>query len=208
MTLQLNAYAKINLFLDVTSRRSDGYHNILSLMQSVELSDTVSITVDGHEEPGIVLQCDRPELPTDRRNLAYRAAEAFYAALGKKQHTLIAIKKRIPVSAGLAGGSTDAATVLVGLNRIFGAPFSVSELCVIGKTLGADVPFCIIGGTAEIKGIGDDILSLPDLPPLTMVIAKKGEGVSTPKAYGALDEAFDFFSGTSSKQCWKYQTCQ
>lgn len=195
MTETLRAYAKINLFLDVTGRRSDGYHDILSLMQTVSLYDTVTVSVEDDESGAITLACDSSAIPCDGRNLAYRAAEAFYNALGYRKSTHIRVEKRIPVSAGLAGGSTDAAAVLVGLNRLCGMPFSEDKLCTVGKALGADIPFCILGGTAEVCGIGEVLAPLPDLPIFPMVVAKLGDGVSTPEAYRLLDGMFEGFAG-------------
>ena len=195
MTVRLYAYAKINLFLDVTGKRADGYHDIRSLMQTVSLCDTVTVSAEDMTDPTITLTCNKEELPCDERNLAYRAALAFYEAVGFRKRTKIHIEKKIPVSAGLAGGSTDAAAVLKALNRICDFPFSTEKLCAIGKILGADVPFCILGGTAEVCGIGEQITACEDLPRLPIVVVKQGEGVSTPWAYRRLDEMYGDFNG-------------
>lgn len=195
MTIRLRAYAKINLYLDVVGRRTDGYHDIRSLMQAVSLYDTVTVSVGEEKGDKIILECSSESIPCNEKNLAYRAAVLFYDVWGERRNTRIKIEKRIPVSAGLAGGSTDAATVLVALNRIYGVPFSEKELCEIGKRLGADVPFCIVGGGAEVAGIGDLLTPIPDIPSFPMVVAKDGEGVSTPEAYRSLDVIFDGFTG-------------
>ena len=146
----VRARAKINLTLDVTGRREDGYHTVEMVMQSIALHDTVRVTtIHGEKKPrGIVLSCSLPFLPTDERNLAYRAAELFYKETGALLETCeIHIEKRIPVAAGLAGGSTDAAAVLRALNALHTAGLTDDELCEMGLKLGADVPFCLRGGT-------------------------------------------------------------
>ena len=156
----VRARAKINLTLDVTGRREDGYHTVEMVMQSIALHDTVRVTtIHGEKKPrGIVLSCSLPFLPTDERNLAYRAAELFYKETGALLETCeIHIEKRIPVAAGLAGGSTDAAAVLRALNALHTAGLTDDELCEMGLKLGADVPFCLRGGTMLAQGIGDTI---------------------------------------------------
>jgi 4-diphosphocytidyl-2-C-methyl-D-erythritol kinase len=193
MRLRLNAYAKINLFLDVLRRREDGYHDIRSVMQTVSLHDTLTVEVSEGNE--IVLSSDMEGLPLGEENLAYRAARRFLDTAGITAAVSIHIEKQIPVSAGLAGGSTDAAAVLVALNRMHGEPLDLDALCALGKTLGADVPFCIRGGTCEVSGIGDGLHVLSPMPPLPMVVCKRGEGISTPWAYRRLDELYDNFTG-------------
>lgn len=193
--MELRAHAKINLFLDVVGRLENGYHNILSLMQSISLCDRIYLSVEDTGFPSVTLSCDAEGVPTDERNLAVRAANAFYRAAGFLKRTEIRIEKRIPVSAGLAGGSTDAAAVLVGLNQLFGERFAQEELCAIGKSLGADIPFCILSGTAEVTGIGEKLRPLPDIAAFPMVVAKRGSGVSTPEAYRKLDGRYDNFEG-------------
>ena len=207
MKLTLNAYAKINLFLDITGRRPDGYHTIAGVMQGVSLCDTLTLEVTEPvgmhlcvmgPRPGaaesMTLTCTNPELPTDNRNLAWRAAEAFFSATGRGCRTLsIHIEKRIPAAAGMAGGSTDAAAVLVGLNELFGYPLTVDALCDVGVKLGADVPFCIRGGAMITEGIGEALTPVPPLRDCELVIACGGEGVSTPSAYRALDTLYGNF---------------
>ena len=208
MKKTVTANAKINLFLDVTGRRPDGYHTITGVMQTVSLADTVTVEVtrptDGMylcvlgPRPGmaetITLTCTNPNLPTDSRNLAWRAAERFLAATGRGCSELtIHIDKRIPAAAGLAGGSTDAAAVLVALNQLFGHPLTPERLCEVGLTLGADVPFCIMGGAQITEGIGETLTPITPLPACELVIACGGEGVSTPMAYKALDDMYGSF---------------
>ncbi|MGM9681635.1 MAG: 4-(cytidine 5'-diphospho)-2-C-methyl-D-erythritol kinase [Eubacteriales bacterium] len=179
--------AKINLFLEVLDRRADGYHNIDTVMQSVNLCDTVRIRLtDGTGRIG--LECTEPTLPTDRRNIAYLAGERYLAAAGRQDLDLhIAIEKKIPLAAGLAGGSADAAGVLIGLDRILHA-VSPDELGVLAKSIGADVPFCMRCGCARAGGIGEILTPVTPLSPeYTIVVAKGGEGVSTKEAYEALD---------------------
>ncbi|MBO5270785.1 MAG: 4-(cytidine 5'-diphospho)-2-C-methyl-D-erythritol kinase [Clostridia bacterium] len=205
MELTLPAYAKINLYLDITGKLENGYHEILSLMQSVSLCDFITLTLAPEENGEITLECDAPNVPTGEKNLAYRAAKRYFETIGRFPKTHIRIEKHIPMEAGLAGGSTDAAATLVGLNRLLGGPLSLSELCSIGKSLGADVPFCICGGTMEAKGIGEILTKKPPMPKLPIVIAKKGAGVSTPGAYRALDELYHDFAncdGTASEGCY------
>ena len=203
-----NAYAKINLFLDVTGRRENGYHDIAGVMHTVSLCDCVTLTVEGAHRGEIcslataprgvgeiTLTCTELSLPTDRKNLAWRAAEAFFEATGIGAARLtIHIEKHIPAAAGLAGGSTDAAAVLRGLNRLYGAPLSVDGLTAVGVRIGADVPFCIVGGACITRGIGDDLTPIRALPGGTLVVACAGEGISTPAAYGALDAMYGGFA--------------
>ena len=207
MKTTLTAPAKINLFLDVTARRPDGYHEISGVMQSISLCDTVTLEVTeptgmylcslGNHTTGaksITLTCTNPDLPADSRNLAWRAAEKFFAATGRGcQNLLIHIEKRIPAAAGMAGGSTDAAAVLVGLNDLFGHPLTSTALCEVGLTLGADVPFCIMGGAQITEGIGEVLTPITPMPACELVVACGGEGVSTPAAYKALDTLYGSF---------------
>ncbi len=208
MKKTITANAKINLFLDITGRRADGYHTITGVMQAVSLADDVTVEVteptDGMylcvmgPRPGmaetITLTCTNPDLPTDSRNLAWRAAEGFFAATGRGCRGLsIHIDKHIPAAAGLAGGSTDAAAVLVALNELFGHPLTPAALCEVGLTLGADVPFCIMGGAQVTEGIGELLTPISALPDCDLVIACGGEGVSTPGAYKALHGMYGDF---------------
>ena len=194
------ANAKINTYLNIQSRREDGYHNIVSVMQTVSLCDFVTVDLQPAQETEITLSVSgNAEVPTDCRNLAWRAAERFLqtAKLTKKVH--IAIQKQIPIAAGLAGGSADAAAVLRALNRLCQMPFTTEELCQIGLTLGADVPFCIRGGAMLVEGIGEVLHRAPDMPPCTLVVAIGKEGVSTPQAYALLDEKYSNFEHPHNK---------
>lgn len=184
------AHAKINLTLDVTGRRDDGYHLVKMVMQSVALHDEVRVaTIRGERKGrGIVLTCNLPYLPVDERNLAYRAAERFYEETGLLLETVeIHIEKRIPVAAGLAGGSTDAAAVLQALNDLNGAKLPMDELCRIGLTLGADVPYCLRGGTMLAEGIGEILTPLAPMPPCWVVLCKPPFAVSTKEVYEEMD---------------------
>ena len=203
-----SAYAKINLFLDVTGRRENGYHDIAGVMHTVSLCDRVTLTVEGMHRGEIcslsgvsrgageiTLTCTEPSLPTDRKNLAWRAAEEFFAATGfGAQKLSIHIEKHIPAAAGLAGGSTDAAAVLRGLNRMYGSPLSADGLTAAGVRIGADVPFCIVGGACITRGIGDDLTPIRALNHGALVVACAGEGISTPAAYGELDAKYGGFA--------------
>ena len=198
--MERRAYAKINLYLDVTAKRANGYHDIVSIMQTVDLCDEVSVRVNEHKSGGIILRCDLPGLPCDQRNLAYKAADAYFA--GEVPCEIeIDIKKNIPMQAGLAGGSADCAAVLRALNAHFGK-YSESELQGLGARLGADVPFCLVGGTRIARGIGEVMQACAPMPDCYLVIARGGEGISTPWAYGALDAKFGDFTvqGSTSEQ--------
>lgn len=189
MTITERAYAKINLFLDITGRRSDGYHTLCTVMQTVSLCDIVTLE---RTQGGISLCCDSAEIPSDGQNLAYKAAELFFGELYTEGGGVkIGLEKRIPSQAGLGGGSADAAAVLRGLNRLFSAGLSAERLRSAAARLGADVPFCITGGTALCGGIGEEITQLADFPDCGIVIAKPRCGVSTAEAYGGYDKAED-----------------
>ena len=200
-TITLRAPAKINLFLDITGKRPDGYHTITGVMHTVGLYDLVTVSrfpmAEGQSP--ITLTCTRSDLPVDRGNIGYRAAEAFLSAVGEVEHPCFAVSihidKHIPAAAGMAGGSTDAAAVLKGLNTLWGEPLDTQALCKIGVTLGADVPFCIVGGAQVTEGIGERLTPVRSLPSCHMVVACGGEGVSTPGAYGELDRMFGDFDG-------------
>lgn len=179
------AYAKLNLTLDVRGLRSDGYHEMDMVMQSVSLCDTVTLT--RRDTPGIVLQ-GNAKLPKDERNLAYAAALRFFEYLGDTQAGLhIALEKRIPVCAGTAGGSSDAAAVLRGLHRLYHAPFPLEVLHDIGARVGSDVPYCVYGKTARAQGRGEILSPLPSLPPCFLVLCKPAFSISTPALFHQID---------------------
>ena len=188
----ISAPAKINLYLDVVSRRKDGYHEILSIMQTVSLCDTVII--ESSDGGGIELWCDDDSLPTGNENIAYRAAELFMKHYGITVGVKIKLYKTIPAAAGLAGGSADAAAVLRGLNKAFELPFSTERLCNMASLLGADVPFCVRGGCMCAEGIGEKLTELPCMPDCHIVIACPDSRVSTPAAYSELDRLNDNFA--------------
>ena len=178
------AYAKINLYLEVIGKRKDGYHNIRSVMQTVSLHDTVNVRLS---ESGISMTCSTPALDCGDSNLCIKAAKAFSVAVGGIGAD-IALTKVIPMQAGLGGGSADAAAVLRALNYLCGHPFSVPGLCSIGAGIGADVPFCIAGGTALAEGTGELLSPFTALPHCRIVICKGKTAVPTPEAYRKLDQ--------------------
>jgi len=188
MKITVNAAAKINLFLDITGRLGNDYHSLFTLMQSVGLYDTV--TLELRPSGGITFSCSDKTLPTDRSNLAWKAAEAFFTATGAETPGLaIHIAKRIPQAAGLAGGSADAAAVLAGLNQLQGTNLSAARLSAIGLSVGSDVPFCLQGGTMLAQHTGAVLSPLPPLSPCHILLVRPEQQVSTRAAYQAYDEA-------------------
>jgi 4-diphosphocytidyl-2-C-methyl-D-erythritol kinase len=182
--LRLRANAKINLFLEVLDKRQDGYHDIETVFQSVDLHDVIMLRED---RPGVMeIRCDHPQVPLDSSNLAYRAAELLLKETGKRYGVRIYILKRIPIGAGLAGGSADGAATLVGLNELWRLGYSVEDLLQLGRQLGADVPFCIMGGTALGQGRGDELTRLTSFSEIPVVIANPGFQISTSWAYRSL----------------------
>ena len=187
ITLYEGAFAKVNLTLDVLDKREDGYHNIKSVMQTISLRDDVEIDV-GTGKPWSLL-CSVDGIPTDERNLAWKAAKLFYDTIGKDPDGLqIRITKRIPVEAGLGGGSADAAAVLRALNKHYQSPLSLPALAELGAQIGSDVPFCVLCGTAVVEGKGDRIRRLPDMPECIFVVCKPDFSVSTPELYARIDQ--------------------
>ncbi len=181
------AYAKINLFLDITGRRQDGYHTLNTVMQQIGLHDLVTVRVS--QGTGICVSCGSPDIPRDERNIAYRAAEVFLRAAGKSAAVNIGIQKKIPAQAGLGGGSADGAAVLSALNQLFGEPLSRQELLEAGASLGADVPFCLCGGTAVCGGIGEKITPVSCRTDYVIGVVKPDFSCSTADAYRAYDSA-------------------
>ena len=180
-TIIKKAYAKVNLGLDVIRRREDGYHEVRMIMQTVDLYDILAFT--RREEPGIVVTTDRDELPGDENNLVYKAARLLTETYFIKEGIKIELQKRIPMAAGMAGGSTDAAAVFHGMNEMFELGMSEDEMCTLGVKIGADVPYCIKGGTALAEGIGEMLTRLPDTPGCMVLIAKPNIDVSTKFVY-------------------------
>lgn len=183
--INIRSYAKINLSLDVLRRREDGYHDLKMIMHSVNLYDKISITA--HKKGGITLRTNLPYLPVNEKNHVYRAAQLFFAYTNLRCEGLfIQIQKHIPVSAGLAGGSSNAAAALKGLNYMYGAGLSNAVLAELGKQVGADVPYCIYGGTMLAEGIGEQLTPLPRMPRMPIVLAKPPVNLSTPAVFKAL----------------------
>ena len=179
--IRLKAMAKINLGLDVVRRREDGYHEVRMIMQTVNLYDKLVITVS--EEPGIRLTTNLGFLPVNEDNLIYKAARLLMDEYDIKKGVDIQLQKFIPVAAGMAGGSTDAAATLIGMNRLYRLNLSRQQLMDYGVKLGADVPYCIVGGTALSEGIGEILTPLPDVPKGYVLVAKPGINVSTRFVY-------------------------
>ena len=187
VTLYEGAYAKVNLTLDVLGKREDGYHDLKSVMQTLSIRDDIEIDV-GTGKPWKLL-CSMEGIPTDERNLAWKAAKVYCDALKKDPNGLeIRITKRIPVEAGLGGGSADAAAVLRALNEHYGNPLSILALAELGAQVGSDVPFCVVCGTAMVEGKGEKLRKLPDMPDCIFVVCKPDFSVSTPALYKKIDE--------------------
>ena len=186
-TLYEGAFAKLNLTLDVLGKRDDGYHDLKSVMQTVSIRDDIEIDI-GTGKPWC-LKCDKEDIPTDERNLAWKAAKVYCDALNKDPDGIeIRITKRIPSQAGMGGGSADAAAVLRALNRHYGDPLSIMALAELGARVGSDVPFCVICGTAMVEGRGEMVRKLPDMPECIIVVCKPEFSVSTPELYKKIDE--------------------
>lgn len=183
--LELKAMGKINLGLDVLGRRANGYHDVRMVMQTVYLYDRITMTKT--EEPGIKVESNLFFLPVDESNLAYKAAKILMEEFGIRQGIHIHLDKKIPVSAGMAGGSTDCAAVLFGMNRMFDLGLTQQELMDRGVTLGADVPYCIMRGTVLAEGIGEILTPLPSCPKCHVLLAKPPINVSTKTVYEKLD---------------------
>ena len=185
-TLYEGAFAKINLTLDVLGTRSDGYHDIRSIMQTISVRDDIEIDVDTGKP--WELYCTNEHIPCDERNLAWKAAKVFCDTMNIDPNGLtIRITKRIPTEAGLGGGSADAAAVLRALNRHFGSRLSILALAELGAQIGSDVPFCTLCGTAMVEGRGERLRKLPDMPDCCFVICKPPFASSTPELYKKLD---------------------
>lgn len=188
METKVKAAAKVNLILDLTATLENGYHSIYTVMQSVGVYDTATLKLN--DSGKIKLSCSLPYIPTNEKNTAYKAAKYFFEYIGDATHGVdIHIDKMIPVQAGMAGGSADAAAVIKGLNHLFGNKLSDDEMYTLGEKVGADVPFCITGGTRLCLNKGEIMAKLPDLPECYMVIVKPEQGVSTASAYANFDAA-------------------
>lgn len=184
-SIVLKSYGKINLGLDVLRRREDGYHEVRMIMQTVGLYDL--LTMKKIKDDKIQMTCNLTFLPTDERNLVYKAVKLMKDKYHIKDGVEINLNKRIPVAAGMAGGSSNCAAALKGMNQLFDLGLSIDELCEIGVTLGADVPYCIWGGTALSEGIGEKLSRVDAMPECYILIAKPGISVSTAFVYQNLN---------------------
>ncbi len=183
-SFQIKAYAKINLGLDVVRRLENGYHEVKMVMQTVGIYDELTLK---RTAEGIRVTTDTEELPTNEDNLIYRAAKIMMEEYGLEGGVHIHLKKNIPIAAGMAGGSTDAAATFKGMNRLFDLECTLEELMKLGVRVGADVPYCILGGTALAEGIGEKLTSLNPAPDCYVLVAKPDISVSTKYVYEALD---------------------
>ena len=184
--MEIQAFAKLNLTLDILGRREDGYHDLRMVMQSITLADT--LTLEENRGEGLRVSANLRFLPTGEKNLAAAAALRFWEALGREPEDLdIRIEKRIPVCAGMAGGSSDAAAVLRALNQRAGDPFSPKELARLGERVGSDVPYCVLGGTALAEGRGEVLTPLAPLPRCWVVACKPDFPISTPELFAQAD---------------------
>ena len=183
--IRLKAHGKINIALDVTGKRPDGYHLVKMILQTVDLHDDILVR---RQEEGIVIKTNKPFFPCDERNLAYKAAKAVMDAYDLSGGVRIDIGKRIPVAAGMAGGSADAAAVLKAMNAIYDLHMSREEMDRIAVKLGADVPFCLRRGTYLAEGIGEELVKVPDMPHCYCLLVNPGFGVSTKLAYEKIDK--------------------
>ena len=182
--MKLQAYAKINLGLDVVRKREDGYHEVRMIMQNIGLCDELELTEK--EEPGITISTNREDIPTNEGNLVYKAAKLLMDEFGVTKGLHISLEKKIPVAAGMAGGSSDAAATMIGVNDIFQLGLSKEALMERAVKIGADVPYCIMGGTALAEGIGEVLSELPPMPDCCILIAKPPIDVPTKFVYGNL----------------------
>lgn len=178
------AYAKINIGLDVLRRREDGYHELKMIMQTVDICD--DLIIEKTADPGILIRTDCRDIPTDGSNLICKAARLLLEEKGIEAGVRIVLTKRIPVAAGMAGGSSDAAAAMRGVNELFDMGYSVQELQTLGLKLGADIPYCLVGGTMLSQGIGEILTPLPPPPDCLLVVAKPDINVSTAFVYGHL----------------------
>ncbi len=196
----LESYGKINLSLDVLYRRDDNYHELNTIMQEIELKDTIILK---EIDKGLKIECNDKDVPLDNKNLVYKAWEEIINILGENRGIHINIDKKIPVASGLAGGSSNAAAVLKGLNELWKLGLSQKELMEIGLRIGADVPFCIMGGTAYAEGIGEKLTRLKPFSNKMLLLANPGIPISTVNVYNSLDLSAKG-KNTDIKQIIKY----
>lgn len=186
-SIKEKAYAKLNISLDVSSRRQDGYHDMVMVMQTISLFDQVELSLD--DSGKVRARTNLPFIPGDERNLAVKAALKFLEATGHEgQGMFIRIEKKVPVGAGMGGGSSDAAAVLRSLNRLYGSPLSGEHLLELSCAVGSDVAFCVAGGTALATGRGEKLRPLPPLPDCRFVVCKPEFSISTPELFRKLDQ--------------------
>ena len=185
MRIERKAYATINLGLDVTGKREDGYHIVSMIMQNVDLYDT--LTFEKNDTGEIILNASSPKIPTDDSNLICKVAKQLREKYGVKDGVAVYLEKRIPVAAGMAGGSTDGAATYMALNKLWNLGLDTKTMCELAVKLGADIPYCIIGGTALAEGIGEELTTISDMPKCHLVIAKPDIDVSTGWVYKTLD---------------------
>lgn len=197
--LEIIANAKINLFLEITGKLQNGYHTVDTVMQSVSLSDRIILDVLPLSN-GIIITCDKDEIPVDGRNIAYKAAKAYLDEINADCGVRLDIKKAIPSEAGMGGGSADGAGVLLGLNVMCGNPLTADELCRLASRIGADIPFCIMGGTKRMQGTGTDFAESYRTPRLDLLVVKPPVGISTPTAYRCLDSIYSDFASHSPEK--------
>ena len=185
--MRLRALAKINLGLDVIGKREDGYHEVRMIMQTINMYDQLEI--EKKDEPGISITTNLPFIPTDERNLVYKAAKLLMDEFDIREGITVELQKFIPVAAGMAGGSSDAAATMIGINRLFNLGLTVKEMMKRAVAIGADVPYCLLRGTALAEGIGEQLRPLPPCPNCYVLIGKPAISVSTKMVYEKLDSA-------------------
>ncbi len=194
MNITLEAPAKINLYLDIVSKKENGYHNIKGVMQKISLCDKVSVALTRSHKNEITVKCSEPSVPEGRDNIAYKAAELYLESFTLDTYKVnICIEKHIPAAGGLAGGSTDAAAVLSAMHTLLGEDKGKEKLLQKSAELGADVPFCLADGAMITEGIGETLTPCPALADCTVVLCNTGEIVSTPAAYRQLDIIYNDF---------------
>lgn len=191
--ITIAAPAKINLSLDITGKLENGYHALDTIMQTISIEDKITLAKTGRQ---ISVLCDHPQVPQGNGNICHKAAEAFFEKTALEGSVIITIDKNIPVAAGLAGGSSDAAAVIKGLNLLYGTGLTQREMCEIGLKCGADVPYCIVAGTCRAKGIGEKLTKLPSFAGVYIVLVVPDFFVSTAWAYKNYD-----LNKTDEKPC-------
>jgi 4-diphosphocytidyl-2-C-methyl-D-erythritol kinase len=189
LSIKKRAYAKVNLALDILGRRENGYHDVKMVMQNLDIYDELEFELEAvqGDEYSIIIEADNPEIPTDGRNLIYKAAKLLFEEFNIRKKLTVKLIKNIPVEAGMAGGSTDAAATLHAVNELAGLGLTTEQLMSYGVKLGADVPFCVLGRTALSEGIGELLTEIPSLPECVVAVAKPPFGVSTKQVYTEFD---------------------